>query len=147
MEDALTIFAIMERGQSFRAKERRIKSPHPCGDVRSLVNVWNCFKRLDYRTKSMNKSDRDRQGTTEKNKGFSFCRTLKILGKEGENTQKQRKGQNEKGRKPKKTRKRGSRKSWEGSGEGFSEGSEKGAFFYDGFCIKKGSDKGSQKGF
>ena len=29
MEDALTIFAIMERGQGLLAKERRVKVPHP----------------------------------------------------------------------------------------------------------------------
>ena len=43
MEDALTIFAIMERGQALMAKERRAKVPHPDGDLHSLLNVWNHF--------------------------------------------------------------------------------------------------------
>ena len=36
MEDALIIFAIMERGQDFQDKERRTKAPHPDGDMHSL---------------------------------------------------------------------------------------------------------------
>ena len=39
MEDALTIFAILERGPSFTTRERRMKVPHPDGDMHSLVNV------------------------------------------------------------------------------------------------------------
>ena len=33
MEDALTIFAILERGPAFASKEQRIKVPHPDGDI------------------------------------------------------------------------------------------------------------------
>ena len=60
MEDALTIFATMERGQAFQDKERRTKAPHPDGDMHSLVNVWNYLKWLDFRTKTVTKSERDK---------------------------------------------------------------------------------------
>ena len=43
MEDALTIFAILERGPTFSSKEQRVKVPHPDGDMHSLVNVWNYY--------------------------------------------------------------------------------------------------------
>ena len=39
VEDALTIFAMLERGQTLTSKERRIRVPHPDGDMHSLLNV------------------------------------------------------------------------------------------------------------
>ena len=47
LQDALTIFAILERGPSCTSKERRMKVPHPDGDMHSLVNVWHYFQWLD----------------------------------------------------------------------------------------------------
>ena len=60
MEDALTIFAVLERGPAFTAKEKRIKVPHPDGDMHSLVNVWNYFKWLDQRTNTLSRDDKER---------------------------------------------------------------------------------------
>ena len=60
MEDALTIFAILERGPAFASKEQRIKVPHPDGDMHSMVNVWNYFQWLDYRTCTLSKDEKER---------------------------------------------------------------------------------------
>ena len=60
MEDALTIFALLERGPSFTTREQRIKVPHPDGDMHSLVNVWNHFQWLDQRTNTLSKEDKER---------------------------------------------------------------------------------------
>ena len=62
MEDALTFFAILERGPAFIAKERRVKVPHPDGDIHSLVNVWHDFHWLDSRTNSLAKDEREESG-------------------------------------------------------------------------------------
>ena len=45
MENALTIFAILEPGPAFVAKERRVKVAHPDGDMHSLVNGGACPQR------------------------------------------------------------------------------------------------------
>ena len=60
MEDALTIFAILERGPAFASKEQRIKVPHPDGDMHSMVNVWNYFQWLDQRTCALSKDEKER---------------------------------------------------------------------------------------
>ena len=60
MEDALTIFAIMERGTAFSSKEQRIKVPHPDGDMHSIVNVWHYFQWLDQRTCTLSKEEKER---------------------------------------------------------------------------------------
>ena len=60
MEDALTIFAILERGPSITTREQRIKVPHPDGDMHSLVNVWHYFQWLDQRTNTLSKEDKER---------------------------------------------------------------------------------------
>ena len=60
MEDALTIFAILERGPAFTSKEQRIKVPHPDGDMHSLVNVWHYFQWLDQRTNTLSRDDKER---------------------------------------------------------------------------------------
>ena len=60
MEDALTIFAILERGPSFTTRERRIKVPHPDGDMHSLVNVWHYFQWLDQRTSTLAKDEKEK---------------------------------------------------------------------------------------
>ena len=53
MEDALTIFAILERGQGLTSKERRVKVPHADGDQHSLLNVWHYLQWLDHRTHTL----------------------------------------------------------------------------------------------
>ena len=53
MEDALTIFAILERGQALTSKERRMKVPHPDGDMRSLLNAWHYLQWTDHRTSKL----------------------------------------------------------------------------------------------
>ena len=60
MEDALTIFAILERGAAFASKEQRIKVPHPDGDMHSMVNVWNYFQWLDQRTCTLARDEKER---------------------------------------------------------------------------------------
>ena len=60
MEDALTIFAILERGPTFSSKEQRVKVPHPDGELHSLVNVWNYFRWLDQRTIALPKEEKER---------------------------------------------------------------------------------------
>ena len=60
MEYALTIFAILERGLSFTTKERRIEVPHLDGDMRSIVNVWHYFQRLDQRTNTLARDEKER---------------------------------------------------------------------------------------
>ena len=66
MEDALTIFAILERGQGLATKERRVKVPHPDGDLHSLLNVWHYLQWMDHRTHSMTGRHRDAIWTKEK---------------------------------------------------------------------------------
>ena len=65
MEDALTIFAILERGQG-PAKERRIKVPHPDGDLHSLLNVWHYLQWMDHRTHPMQTRLKESIWTKEK---------------------------------------------------------------------------------
>ena len=65
MEDALTIFAILERGPAFTAREQRIKVPHPDGDMHSLVNVWHYFQWLDQRTNSLSKDEKEKTWSKE----------------------------------------------------------------------------------
>ena len=65
MEDALSIFAILERGPSFTTKERRIKVPHPDGDMHSLVNVWLYFQWLHQRTNTLAKDEKERMWSKE----------------------------------------------------------------------------------
>ena len=60
MEDALTIFAVLERGPAFTAREQSIKVPHPDGDMHSLVNLWRYFQWLDQRTNSLSKEEREK---------------------------------------------------------------------------------------
>ena len=60
MEDALTIFAILERGPAFASKEQRVKVPHPDGDMHLMVNVWNYFQWLDQRTCTLSKEEKER---------------------------------------------------------------------------------------
>ena len=67
MEDALTIFAIMERGQALLAKERRVKVPHPDGDLHSLLNVWHYLQWLDHRTYPL--TPKAQGSTLDKRKG------------------------------------------------------------------------------
>ena len=66
MEDALTIFSIMERGQALLAKERRVKVPHPDGDLHSLLNVWHYLQWLDHRTHTLSPKFRESHWTKEK---------------------------------------------------------------------------------
>ena len=66
MEDALTIFAIMERGQPLLAKERRVKVPHPDGDLHSLLNVWHSLQWLDHRTYPLAPKLKEAHWTKEK---------------------------------------------------------------------------------
>ena len=66
MEDALTIFAIMERGQGLLAKERRVKVPHPDGDLHSLLNVWHYLQWLDHRTYTLSPKIKEAHWTKEK---------------------------------------------------------------------------------
>ena len=66
MEDALTIFAIMERGQGLLAKERRVKVPHPDGDLHSLLNVWRHLQWLDHRTYTLSLKIKEAHWTKEK---------------------------------------------------------------------------------
>ena len=66
MEDALTIFAILERGQGLLAKERRVKVPHPDGDLHSLLNVWHYLQWLDHRTHPLPGKHKEAHWTKEK---------------------------------------------------------------------------------
>ena len=66
MEDALTIFAMLERGQALVAKERRVKVPHPDGDLHSLLNVWHSLQWLDHRTHTLAPKVRESHWTKEK---------------------------------------------------------------------------------
>ena len=59
MEDALTIFAILERGPAFTAKEKRVKVAHPDGDMCSLVNVRHYYQWLDCRTTALVKEEKE----------------------------------------------------------------------------------------
>ena len=65
MEDALTIFAILEGGPSFTTREQRIKVPHPDGDMHSLVNVWHYFQWLDQRTNALSKEEKEKTWSKE----------------------------------------------------------------------------------
>ena len=66
MEDVLTIFAVLERGQGLTAKERRVKVPQPDGDLHSLLNVWHSLQWLDHRTHPMTGRHREAIWTKEK---------------------------------------------------------------------------------
>ena len=66
MEDALTIFAMLEKGQALVAKERRVKVPHPDGDLHSLLNVWHSLQWLDHRTYTLAPKVRESHWTKEK---------------------------------------------------------------------------------
>ena len=66
MEDALTIFAILERDQGLTSKERRVKVPHPDGDLHSLLNVWHYLQWLDHRTHTLAGKYKESLWTKEK---------------------------------------------------------------------------------
>ena len=62
----MTIFAMLERGQALVAKERRVKVPHPDGDLHSLLNVWHSLQWLDHRTHTLAPKVRESHWTKEK---------------------------------------------------------------------------------
>ena len=66
MEDALTIFAILERGQGLTEKERRVKVRHSDGDLHSLLTVWHYLQWLDHRTHSLPGRHKEALWTKEK---------------------------------------------------------------------------------